>query len=422
MHLNDFLSRLTRLLPAASLLWASLPLAAAGAEPPPKQSWHRAAPPLPSPTGQVIRVNNVEQLYQAAERQIKPGGTILLADGVYQMPRYFNLGTDRVTLRSASGNRDAVILDGANSRHGTLLAVTACAGVTIADLTVRNVMHNGVQIQSYANTQQVTVRNCVLHNIWQRGVKGVKAKEHPPRDCVIEHCLFYNDRPKQYGDDTSDTSRSYGGNYLGGIDVMDAVGWQIRDNVFVNLQGRTREGRGAIFVWFGSRDCVIERNVIVDCDAGILLGNPQPPEPGTVHASDCVVRNNFITRTPEQAIFCAFTRDCRLLHNSIHDPENRRRRSIRAILGNPGLTIANNLVHGSPPLLDNAEQIKQAGNLFRAAPPAFRDPAHGDLHLRLPTREVVDAGAPPFAPTEDFDRQPRGEQPDIGADEYAPAN
>ena len=66
--------------------------------------WLRAAPPLPKPAGDVIRVANVDELFAAAER-VAPGGTILVADGQYFLPRYFELHTDNVTLRSESGRR-----------------------------------------------------------------------------------------------------------------------------------------------------------------------------------------------------------------------------------------------------------------------------------------------------------------------------
>ena len=65
----------------------------AHASEPPSQPWFPKAPPLPSPTGQVIRVTNVQQLFQAA-RDVQPRGTILIADGHYMMPRYFELSTD----------------------------------------------------------------------------------------------------------------------------------------------------------------------------------------------------------------------------------------------------------------------------------------------------------------------------------------
>ena len=94
----------------------------------PDFSWLPSAPRLPPASGQVIRVTNVDELFQAAN-DIRPGGTILIADGHYMMPRYFDLHTDNVTLRGASGRRGRVILDGAKSRHGELVGITGCAGV-----------------------------------------------------------------------------------------------------------------------------------------------------------------------------------------------------------------------------------------------------------------------------------------------------
>ena len=254
-----------------------------------RQPWLPKAPPLPKPTGQVIRVANVEELYRAAG-EVKPGGTILLADGHYMMPRYFELHTDNVTMRGASGNRDKVILDGARSRHGELVGISGCQGVTIADLTIQNIKYNGFKVNSDRYATRVTLYNCVMHNIWQRGIKGPAVPEKDrdrlcPTDCRVQYCLFYNDRAKQYSDDPADTPNNFGGNYVGGMDIMYARRWTISDNVFVGIQGRTREARGAVFLWHDTRDCVIERNVILDFDSGICLGNSHRG-PGTkVHCT-----------------------------------------------------------------------------------------------------------------------------------------
>ena len=72
---------------------------------PPRQPWFPKAPPLPKPAGEVIRAATVEELFRAA-KDVKPGGTILLADGHYPLPQFLELHTDNVTLRSESGRRD----------------------------------------------------------------------------------------------------------------------------------------------------------------------------------------------------------------------------------------------------------------------------------------------------------------------------
>ena len=72
----------------------------------PHRPWFPQAPPLPPPAGEVIRVGDVEGLH-AATRRVKPGGTILLADGVYPVTRTVVIATDRVTLRGESGQAAA---------------------------------------------------------------------------------------------------------------------------------------------------------------------------------------------------------------------------------------------------------------------------------------------------------------------------
>ena len=200
--------------------------AAAWAQPlnPPEQPSVPKAPPLPKPTGQVIRVTTVEELFRAAD-EVQPGGTILVADGHYMMPRYFELRTDNVTLRGESGRRERVVLDGARSRHGELVGITGCSGVTVADLSIQNVKWNGFKINSDRFATRVIIYNCIIHNIWQRGIKGpaVRAEDRArfrPSDCRVQYCLCYNNRPKRFSDDPADTPRTFGGNYVGGMDIM----------------------------------------------------------------------------------------------------------------------------------------------------------------------------------------------------------
>lgn len=417
-------SRLTRrrfLAGSLSLLALADRFAAAGAEPP-QQPWWPVAPPLSQPTGEVIRVSTVDELFAAAEK-VRPGGTILLADGHYRMPRYFELHTDNATLRSQSGRRERVILDGAESRHGELVGISRCSGVTIADLTVQNVRFNGLKINSNLGATRVTIRNCVIHNVWQRGVKGPGVPKESrdtlrPTDCRIEYCLFYNDRTKQFADDPTDRPDTFGGNYVGGIDVMYAKGWTISDNVFLGIHGRTGGARGAIFLWHDAQDCTIERNVILDCDTGICLGNSHRGPETTIHCTGCLVRNNLVVRCPESGILADYTRDCRILHNTIHDPGSRLQRLIRLVHDNDGLVVAHNLLSGPPMRIETRSEIKAEGNLVKSdAGDWFLDPAGGNLHLRPDFRHAV--GTVPRLPEvqEDFDRHRRAQRTAVGADE-----
>ncbi len=401
------------------ILGLAVPLAAA----PPTAPWFPKAPPLPPPTGQIIRVSTVAQLFKAAE-EIRPGGTILLEDGRYRMTRYFELHTDNVTLRSASRDRNAVILDGAGSNHGELVGITACSGVTIADLTIQNIKWNGFKINSNKRATRITIHNCVIHNIWQRGVKGVAVPPElratfRPTDCRIEYCLFYNDRPKKFSDDPADKPERFGGNYIGGIDTMYARGWKIHDNVFIGIHGKTREGRGAIFVWNHSEDCVIERNIIIDCDTGICLGNPSRNKDTRWHCRHCIVRNNFVTRCPETGILASHTRDCFIVNNTIHNPTSRLHRLIWVQPDNAGLAVANNLLSGPDILIAPGSGATVDSNVARKdLATLFVDSAHGNLHLASAADGIVDSGRALPEATTDIDRQKRSDPPDIGADEF----
>ncbi|MEK7678416.1 MAG: right-handed parallel beta-helix repeat-containing protein [Verrucomicrobiota bacterium] len=384
---------------------------------PPVQSWFPKAPPLPAPQGEVIRVATVEELFTAVAR-VKPGGTVLIADGLYWLPRCLRLRTDRVTLRGESGDRTRVIFDGARSQDGELVALHACSGVTLANLTVQNVRHNGIKINSDSNVQRLTLHNCILHNIWQRAVKGVKVplaqrESMRPKDCRIQYCLFYNDRPKRFDDDPADTPQNFGG-----IDVMYARGWTISDNVFVGIQGRTR---GAVFLWPETEDCVVERNIIIDCDTGIALGNSHKPAEVPMHATRCVVRNNFITRAPENGIVADYTRDCQIVHNTIHDPTNRLGRLIRLVHDNDGLLVANNLLSGPPLRNESSSGITLRQNPAKDMTDHFAGAATGNLHLKAPLPEAVGPAEAVDGVVENIDRQPRRRRPDLGADEVGAA-
>jgi hypothetical protein len=350
---------------------------------------------------------------------------VLIADGHYYLPRTLVLKTDRMTLRSASGRRDQVLLDGARGNPGELVAVSHCTGVTIADLTIQNVAWNGFKINADSGVRDVTISNCVIHNIWQRGIKGVPGvrkdgRLQPCRGCRVQYCLFYNDRPKRFDDDPYETKnpKQFGGNYIGGMDIMNAKGWIVSDNVFLGIHGLTGEARGAIFFWNQSSDCVIERNIILDCDTGISLGNGMRQPDAKVHCTRFLVRNNFVTRCPEGAITATFTRDCKIVHNSIHDPANRQRRSIWVVQDNDGLVIANNLC-SSPPIAiaKDAGRVEARNNLERPVPEAFVEAAKGNLHLTREAKGIIGRGAPLPDVSEDIDRKPRGRNPTLGAHE-----
>jgi hypothetical protein len=101
----------------------------------PRPEWMPKAPPLPKPRGEVIEVNDVKQLFAAVEK-VKPGGTIMMADGRYFLPLRLVIHTDNVTLRGKSGDPTKVILDGAKNRHNAGAVVHPRFGTSTSRLSI----------------------------------------------------------------------------------------------------------------------------------------------------------------------------------------------------------------------------------------------------------------------------------------------
>ena len=391
---------------------------------PPTQNWFPKSPALPRPQGQSIKVSNARELIRALE-QVKPGGIILLADGHYMLPHFIEIKTDNVLLYGESGDPRRVVIDGAKSRDGELVWITGCKGVTIAHLTIQNTKWNGFKINSQTSVQNLTIYNCIIHNIWQRGVKGVKVPERNreairPKNCRIQYSLFYNDRPKRFSDDEADTPETFDGNYIGGIDVMYAKGWTISDNVFIGIGGRTREGRGSIFLWHDSQDCIVERNIIIDCDSGICLGNPHRPKDIRDHCVRCIARNNFVTRAAEGGIVPVYTKDCKILNNTIHEPDSRLGRLIRIVFDNDGLLVANNLLNGPKIRNESDSKIRFLNNPAGNFTDVLAEASQGNLHLTAGATQAIDKAESLSEVGDDIDGESRGAKPDIGADEFTP--
>ena len=396
------------------------------------QPWFPKAPPLPKPTGDVIRVSTVTDLF-AAVRTVKPGGTILVADGTYRMPGPLMVHTSDITLRGESGDPWKVRFDFHGGNKG--VAFTRCTDVTLAHVMVENVRQNGIKINSNLDVHRIRITNCVGHNVWQRHVKGVAApmKDGVTQhvlDCRVEYCLFYNDRPKRRGDDPyEDGHTHFGFNYLGGMDIMGAKGWVVRKNVFINIHGKTGGARGAIFMWNDTTDCLIEGNIMINCDRGICLGNGHRAKDATgkpilpIHDTRMIVRNNFILGDQgfDVGILCEFTQDCRILNNTVHDLRNRSRRAIRIVQDNDGLVVMNNIVSGKKILIEkHTGTITVEHNLEQFVPDYFVDPTNGNLRLTGKAVAAIDKAVKRKEVPTDIDGAAHGEKPDLGAHEFRP--
>jgi hypothetical protein len=396
--------------------------------------------PLPPPSGTVVEVTpeRADEL-PGIVRDAEPGTTISLADGTYRMTgadegsRRLQIVADGVTLRSASGDRDAVVLDG---EYMTEEIVTVSASnVTLSDLTIERAIHHPVHVLGGpdADTTGVVVRNLHVIDGGEQFVKintsGATPNTYTDRG-TVECSLF----------ELTDAGRPHvvpdpGGCYTGGIDGHQARGWVVRQNTFVGIHCTNGSlAEHAIHFWTSSRDTLVERNTIIDCARGVGFGlgdgggNPpdrayaDDPYPGVGYVGhyDGTIRNNVISISPDFTFFdtgieLEQARGTRVLHNTVIHPESAFA-SISHRFSNTVVTLENNLVR-SIRARDGSTAMGDS-NLEDAADLLFVDVSAHNLHLAPGERGAVDMGIPLDDAGSDIDGEPHTiGMPDLGADE-----
>jgi len=395
---------------------------------------------LPPPSGTVVAVTpqqagSLASIVAAATT----GTTVLLADGFYDLSCgdtdcRLMFSTPGVTLRSANGNRDAVVLDGAYLTN-ELVSIYA-SNVVIADLTLRRAYDHPVHISGPSSS----ISGILLHNlrIVDPGQQAIKVN---PIDTgyvdsgTIECCSL----------ELTDTGRAQirDNCYTGGIDAHAAWGWLVRRNRISGFWCAAGLSEHAIHFWNASRDTVVEENVIVDCARGVGFGllavsgdraYPDDPYPGVGYLGhiDGVIRNNFIAAADpdllqsdsgfDAGIALEQSRNTWVMHNSVVSTAAPFS-SIEWRFGNTLVQIVNNLVSHNLRERDGNPQEVLAGNLEGAQPGWFQSVPQGDLHLVGGALPPVDAGAAVAAglADRDIDFEARPAARDIGADEVVPA-
>jgi hypothetical protein len=342
-----------------------------------------------------------------------PGDTILLEDGVYALSSSGTIvvRTAGLTIRSLSGDRTAVIVEGwgiqAGGHNGFWVAAN---DVTIADLTVQNVGWHCIQTD--VDVDRLTVSNCILRDAGEQMLKvpAASGADHSDEG-LVEDCLFeYSARVgPQY--------------YIGGIDVHRGRGWIVRDNQFWYIRSPGGSiAEHAIHFWNDSRDTLVERNLIVDCDRGIGFGL------GTSTHTGGTIRNNMIFHTgnplpdgspgfDDVGIGLESAPGARVFNNTVYFVHGYNAIEYR-FSSTTGVEIANNLTN-RPIVQRNSAAAVLVSNITDARSEWFVDASAGDLHLAFPVDTVVDQGTAVDLLFDDIDGQarPQGAGIDIGADE-----
>jgi hypothetical protein len=401
-------------------------------------------PPLPAPTGNTVTVSTEAELRNAVNTS-PSGTTILLTDGTYNLGQngyYLWLDTPNVTLRSASGNREAVILDDNYSR--TEIVSIAASNVTVADLTIKRAGTHPIHVVSSAGSDTVDTLIYNVHIIDPReqaikinpGASGY----YPDNGEVACSHLELTDEGRPYVNPTS------GGCYTGGVDAHQAQGWVIRDNLIEGFWCPNGLSEHGVHMWRGCRDTLVERNVFLNSARGVGFGmmtsgeartyddDPCPGVTGYVGHYGGIIRNNFIFANRSELFSSAAGFDSGIaiwqscnadvLHNtvvSLEPPTTANQGSIEWRFSNTSADIINNLVSHNLVERDGAS-ASLLGNLEDAPLSLFVDGNNGDLHLTGSATAAIDQGVSVAAglcdDDIDGDTRPIGSARDIGADEY----
>jgi hypothetical protein len=374
---------------------------------------------------QVATVAELKSAINDANAAGKPA-TILIADGVYTLDvNQLQLTCTKLVVRSASGNRDAVVIrgpdEGPNASLGNVFLVSA-PDIVISDITIGYCRWHGIQVrgESPYDVSGLTVHNCRLVNCNEQFIKGSSSDADPvgATDGVIENCLF---------EFTSGWAYQY---YTGGIDIHKGVNWVVRDNLFRNIRN---PGSGiaehAVHFWkrctTQPQNVVVERNWIINCDRGIgfgLGGFATGHDGGT-----SVIRNNMIYNdgsgpNTDVGIGLESANDVAVHNNTVVIPTYWAPIEYR-FADSSNLSFRNNLTDKAIQRRDTAPVATLLNNLESAQADWFVDQDAGDLHLKPGVDQVIDQGAPLGSFTDDMDgdSRPRLDGWDIGADEYDPA-
>jgi uncharacterized repeat protein (TIGR01451 family) len=395
--------------------------------------------PLPPPTGNVVHVypSQASQL-DAVVAAATTGDTILLHDGTYDLHGdYLWFDTPGVTMRSASGNREAVVIDG-HYETSEIVNVHA-SDVTIADLTLKRARDHPIHV---VPPDDADIANTLIYNVHivDPGQQAIKinqngAMTHFPDDgrVACSH-IELTDAGRQF------VWQHNASCYTGGVDGHRAWGWVIHDNLIEGFWCEEDLAEHAIHFWTGSRDTLVERNVLRDNARGVGFGlmssgdgrvYDDGPCPGASYVGhyDGIVRNNFVFAGRDGLFSSEYGFDCgiclaqacgaQVVHNTVASTQLPFS-SIEWRFAATDAQITNNLVTHNLRQRDGASATLE-GNLADAPLSLFVDGAGGDLHLARSASSAIDRGVAVAAGLcdDDIDGHPRpsGGGRDIGADE-----
>jgi hypothetical protein len=360
-----------------------------------------------------VSVRTVGELRSAVSRA-KPGTTILLGDGVYNLGgEQLDISVRGLVLRGRNGARARVLIRGRGMNERMAAIFVTAPDVTISDLTISQVGFHGIHVRGGAGTSGLVIHHVHILDVGQQLIKGSTAAGDDLCRNGLVACS------------TLEYTESAPSDYTNGIDVHNGAGWVVRDNVLRRIRGPRKQGYRAgptILFWNGSRDTVVERNWLVDCYRGIALGLVQDHGNSRDHLDHKggVIRRNVICNLnpwADEAIEVNGSPDAVVEHNTVF-VEGKVPWSIGIRFPTASARVWNNLSNHEIVLRDGAKGELKA-NLVTARRGWFVDAARGDLRLARGDVPAVDAGiVVPRAgdePAEGGKASFAGSAPDVGA-------
>ena len=388
--------------------------------------------PLPAADSPVVTVTprDVARLPTIVARAA-PNTTIMLEDGIYPLgPQGLLVTQPGIRLRSHSGHRDAVILDG-DYRSGVAVGVQA-ARVTLADLTIRRARFHLVHASGGADS--LVLYNVRLADSGQQLLKSNPSAGGDMNDFGLVACSLLEQTAAGRAYVETHPTPGYLC-YTGGIDAHQAWGWTVRDSTFRGIYcagGGLAEA--AIHFWRTSRDTIVERNTILNCARGIGFGlGPDgshrryadlPPTDGSIPSGHLggTIRNNVIFSNIghlfDTGIALEQARAVVVEHNTVY--ASAAYSAIDARFPGSDPVIRNNLTN-LPITIRQGAQSRQEHNLVRASDALFVNAGCGDLRLAasLPAGRSTTLSEASLLVVDDHDGHPRGSAPDLGAYQFA---
>ncbi len=381
--------------------------------------------PLPAATGDIEEIVST----QATELRQKiidapSGKTFLLHDGTYNLNcgdsgcrLVFN--TPGVTLRSYSGNRDAVILDG-NYQTNELISIYA-SNITIADLTLTRAYDHPIHMSG----QGAPISGILIHNVHiiDPGQQAIKINPDAPGLGITNNSTIECSHIE-----LTATGRTQirDGCYTGGIDGHATTNLLVRRNRIEGFWCTTGLSEHGIHLWKACTDTIVEENRIFNCARGIGFGLGNGAANGHVGG---IIRNNFVGASSsaldsspdgfDTGIGLESAAGAEVYHNTVVSTFPPVSSSIEWRWDITSATISNNLTSHSLVPRNGATATLDA-NITSASLAWFSDPSAGDLHLVSGDLTPVGAASVLAAglADNDFDGDVRDGLPDVGADEF----